>query len=218
MEKVDLVIFDMDGLMFDSERISFLSWQEAAKPYGYEISKGLFNETLGTNKETTCQLLKDHFGCEFPFEAVFASRARFSNDIIERDGLKIKPGLHELLTFLKDKKIKHALATSASRNRAEKYLQISGLEGVFDLIVCGDQVSHSKPHPEIFLKTCQKLQVKANQTLVLEDSDAGIEAAYAAGMIPVMIPDIKPPSERSKENAYRILDNLSQVMALMKRV
>jgi HAD superfamily hydrolase (TIGR01509 family) len=131
--------------------------------------------------------------------------------VINDNGVPVKPGIYELLDYLVEKKYKLALATSTSREKATNLLERAGIKDKFNVMIFGDEVVNSKPDPEIFLKASEKLGVNPEKCIVLEDSPAGIEAAYRAGMKGINIPDLKMPDEQIKKHAYKILDSLLDV-------
>lgn len=201
----------MDGLMFDTEKISFISWRDAAARYGYQIDDKIFQKTIGANLISTKDIYFKHFGSNFPVEEIISERVRISEEIIRSNGVPIKKGLYELLDYLSQSNIKKAVATSTSRKRALNLLKLAGIDGIFDYVLCGDEIEKSKPDPEIFLKVSDKLGCFPKGCLVLEDSEAGIEAAYKAGMFPIMIPDMKEPNELTQTLIFKKMDSLSDV-------
>lgn len=209
--KFELIIFDMDGLMFDTEKISFISWRDSAARYGYQIDDEIFRKTIGANLISTKDIYFKHFGSSFPIEEIISERVRISDEIIRLNGVPIKKGLYELLDYFSQINIKKAVATSTSRKRALNLLKLAGIDGEFDYVLCGDQIEKSKPDPEIFLKVSDKLGCSPKKCLVLEDSEAGIEAAYKAGMFSIMIPDMKEPNELTETLILKKLDNLLDV-------
>lgn len=209
--KFELIIFDMDGLMFDTEKISFISWRDAAARYGYQIDDEMFRKTIGANLISTKDIYFKHFGSSFPIEEIISERVRISDEIIRLNGVPIKKGLYELLDYFSQSNIKKAVATSTRRKRAMNLLKLAGIDGGFDYVLCGDEIEKSKPDPEIFLKVSDKLGCSPKKCLVLEDSEAGIEAAYKAGMFPIMIPDMKEPNELTEALIFKKLDNLLDV-------
>jgi len=214
----ELIIFDMDGLMFDTEKISFISWRDAAALYGYEIDDEIFRKTIGANLISTKDIYIKHFGISFPIEEIISERVRISEELIKLKGLPIKKGLYELLDYLNQANIKKAIATSTSRNRALKLLKLAGIDNNFDYVLCGDEIEKSKPDPEIFLKVSDKLGCSPNKCLVLEDSEIGIEAAHKAGMFPIMIPDMKEPNELIKTLIFKKMDNLLDVKCFLEEL
>jgi HAD superfamily hydrolase (TIGR01509 family) len=210
------VIFDMDGLMFDSERIAQAAWQTATLEAGYELSDQVYGRVVGRNLAGVAQELRAAFGEDFPFEAVYRRKQELVEKYIESDGLPLKPGLLELLEELDRLGVRKAIASSSSCEIIERNLRITGLspEG-FDALVGGDEVRIGKPAPEIFLRTAAALDMPPGACLVLEDSNAGIQAAHAAGMIVLMVPDQAPPDEGSRSLAYRVLPSLHAVRELL---
>lgn len=218
MKNIELVIFDMDGLMFDTERISCRVWSEVLAKHGYHYNFEIFSEMIGSNLERIKAICIKHYGADFPFDEIKLERYDLTNKIIEAEGLAIKKGLIELLAFLYPLNIKTALATSSGRDRATGLLNNCHIEKYFDYILCGDEVSKSKPDPEIFLTAAKKLSCSTNKTIVLEDSDVGIKAAYDAGMIPILIPDIKTPSKETLALAYQSFPSLLDFKAYLQKL
>lgn len=194
--------------MFDTERLVVKCWDKVGKDFNIEIPQHVVIETMGLNVVETEKVFKKHLGDNFPFYDIRAIRVKYVMDFIEKNGVPVKPGLYELLDSLEKMKILKAVATSTERDKAIKLLTSAGVAGRFDLIVCGDEVRKSKPNPDIFLNVSKKLGVNPEECLVLEDSENGIKAAYNAGMIPVMIPDIKPPINEIKEMTFKMFDSL----------
>jgi HAD superfamily hydrolase (TIGR01509 family) len=217
-QKFELIIFDMDGLMFDTEKISFVSWRDAAARYGYQINDEIFRKTIGTNLINTKNIYLKHFGNSFPIEEIISERVKITEEIIRLNGVPIKKGLYDLLNYLSQNNIKKAVATSTSRNRALNLLKLTSVDSHFDYVLCGDEIEKSKPDPEIFLKVADKLGCSPNQCLILEDSEAGIEAAYKAGMFPIMIPDMKEPNELIQKLIFKKMDSLLDVKYFLKEL
>lgn len=215
LSNIELIIFDMDGLMFDTETVSYEAWVNAAAYYNFHITKDLFERTIGTNLNKTREILVNNFGERFPFELVRDKRMAISKEIVETKGVVIKKGLYELLEYLEAKKYKMAVATSTSRSRATKLLQSANVDKYFECILCGDEIENSKPNPEIFIKVSEKLNCNVQNCVVLEDSENGILAAKNAGMIPILIPDIIQPSMEIEQLAFLKLDNLLALMEVL---
>lgn len=215
MAKVELVIFDMDGLMFDTERIYYKAWQEASKAHGYEMTWEVYTQIVARNSRYIEKVLKEIFGADLPYQAVEKMKRELSNEMVASEGIQIKKGLLELLDALEAKGIKKAVATSSQREKALHYLSLAGIKERFDDIICGDEVMESKPNPEIFVKVGARLGANPAHTLVLEDSRLGLEAGKRAGMMTVLIPDLVTPDEEMKGNANYILSALDEVIALL---
>ena len=213
---IEAVIFDMDGLMFDTEIISFACWKTAASKYGYVIIEELFLKTLGQTVERDQEIYAEYLGEDFPFEAVKNERFRLGAEYLRTNTVPIKDGLLELLAYLKNRHYKTAVATSSPREIALPLIEKAGVANFFDNIACGDEITNSKPDPEIFLTAALKLGASPERCMVLEDSEFGITAASRAGMKTVLIPDLKDPSEEIKQLAFRQYKNLKQVIQLLE--
>lgn len=184
------VIFDMDGLIFDSERIVQLSWDIAGERLGYGKLGANIYHTLGMNVARRKAYFAETYGSDFPFDT-FRSYSRLAfREYVEQNGLPMKPGLTELLDFLHTARIRTAVATSSSHDYAIGNLTSAGLASSFDGFLSGNTVTHGKPAPEIYDKACRLIHVPASQAIALEDSPNGIRSAHAAGLIPIMIPDL----------------------------
>nr|WP_303244096.1 HAD family phosphatase [uncultured Cellulosilyticum sp.] len=215
MAKVELVIFDMDGLMFDTERIYYKAWQEAAQSKGYAITWEVYTQIVARNSRYIEKVLKQLLGEALPYKEIEEDKRQRSNQMIAEEGIGIKKGLLELLDALEQKGIKKAVATSSQREKALSYLSLAGIKERFDDIICGDEVMESKPNPEIFVKVCGRLGGTPEKTLVLEDSRLGLEAGKKGGMTTVLIPDLVQPDEEMKGNADYILNSLDEVIKLL---
>lgn len=214
--KIEAIVFDMDGLLFDSERIVQRSWEEAGNQLGIKGVGDHIYHTLGMNRAGRNAYFARVIGADFPFEE-FGRRTRISfYKIVEEEGLPMKPGVRELLEYAKAEGYKMAVATSSSREYASNNLRNAGIYGYFDGAVYGDMVEHAKPDPEIYLRACEKIGSDPARSLALEDAPAGIRSAHAAGMIPVVIPDLVEPDEEILKLAYRRCETLYEVIDLLR--
>ncbi|MGN0144871.1 MAG: HAD family hydrolase [Clostridium sp.] len=211
MKNIRAVIFDMDGILIDTERISFNAFKEVLNGYNYEMSKAFYLTMIGRNTKSIKELMLKKYGCDFPFEEVYDKKVKIAVDTIERDGVIMKPGVHELIDYLNEKNYKIAVATSTRKERAHYLLEQIKIKNKVDYIICGDQVQNSKPDPEIFLKAAKGLEINPEECIVIEDSDAGILAALRAGMKGINVPDMKKPDENMKKTAFKICNNLLEV-------
>lgn len=183
------VIFDMDGLMFDTERLSSKMWYKILKKYNLPINEEFIIAIRGLNFESSRKLFYKYYETKLDFKNLKDEKNQMVFDYIISHGIPVKEGLYELLDFLKKNKIKIALATSSSRTVASKYLELAGIDSYFNAKVFGNEVSKGKPDPEIFLKALAKLHLKCEEAIVLEDSENGINAALSANIRPLWIPD-----------------------------
>ena len=209
---ISAVIFDMDGVIFDSERLVIECWKVVAEKYGIENIEEACFECLGINAALTKESMKKRYGETYRYDvykkemsAIFHSRAAGGK-------LPQKKGIKELLTFLKENQIPTAVASSTRREVVMRELEEGGLLPYFDRVICGDMVERSKPEPDIFLKACESLSIDATEAYAIEDSYNGIRAAFRAGMKPIMVPDLAEPTEEMEKLACCILPSLFEVM------
>ena len=217
MNKIEAVVFDMDGLMFDTEKLWLDSVIKTNEVYGYKVPAEVVIECMGRRKDFINQRFKEVMGQDFDTDEFRRLNKIFATEDVKENGLKIKKGLIELLEFLKSKNIKIALASSSKIDKIKQRFQEANLSmDYFEYIIGGDMVTNPKPDPMIYIKSCEVLGVKPENAIALEDSEYGIISAYKAGMKPILIPDIKCPSDEVVELAYKKLDDLSQVIDVLK--
>lgn len=214
--RIEAVVFDMDGVLFDTERICSEAWREEAKEENLGDIEVAIKGCVGLNLTDAKDFFRKEYGSNFPFDE-FHTRAgiRF-REKIAREGLPIKKGVKEILTYLKSAGYPIALASSTSKRGVLEHLQKSGLTGYFEEIIGGDMVEHSKPQPDIYLKACRALHVDPQNAIAIEDSPNGIRAAYAAGMLPVMVPDLITPTPEIEALLYAKCESLLEVKELIK--
>lgn len=216
-DKMEAVVFDMDGVIFDSENLYIQCWQTVAEKYGISGVEEVCYECLGINAALTREIFLQHFGEEFPYDEYSKETSALFHKQAEGGKLAQKPGVRELLGYLKETGVKVALASSTRKAVVVKELEEGGLLQYFDEIVGGDMVSRSKPDPDIFLKACENLGIAPRNAFAVEDSHNGIRAAYRAGMKPVMVPDLAAPTEEMENIAHIILPSLSEVRAYFEK-
>ena len=215
--KIQAIIFDMDGLMFDSERFWLEKGQELIKKFGYVSDISVVKKALGTNKEKTKEIFLEAYSKDFPFDDFYDEYVAYILEIVKKEGTPIKKGLISLIKYLKENNYKMAIASSSKYDKIYSYVDNANIDrNIFDVIMSGQNVKRSKPDPEIFLKTIQELNVKPENTLILEDSNNGIKAAYNSGAIPILIPDLDIITEENEKLVYKKLNNLSEVIQLLE--
>ena len=188
------VIFDMDGLMLDTERVARIAWNEAARLSGMEMTDALFESMIGRPDKDSIQLLRDAFGPEFDVEAAALACGGLFEDYINAHGIPLKPGVFEILDDLSARKIPLAVATSTRNPIASLRLNQAGLRNYFSILVTGNEVASGKPAPDIYLEAVRRLGIDAATSFALEDSHAGVRSAHGAGLKVIMVPDILPPT------------------------
>lgn len=213
---IKAVIFDMDGLMIDSERVTYDGYVVECGKLGETMDKEFYKQLLGRPVPSILQLFRDHFGQSFPIEQVIKDVHVYVERVFEEEGVPVKDGLVELLGYLKSHGYRTIVATSSARDRVDRILSLSGLAGYYDSSICGNEVQNGKPHPEIFLKACEKLGVSPCEALVLEDSEMGILAASSADIPVICVPDMKYPEEEFAAKTTRIVDSLHAVSGLLE--
>ena len=212
---VELVIFDMDGLMIDTEPLSKEGWRLALAYYGFEMHEELFSQLLGRNLTTARQLMCGYYGPDFDFDAVREKRTAFVEAHIKEQGISMKKGLLHILDCLDQMGVKKCIATSTEWEGMENKLGQLGLLSRFDGFVTGDQVKLSKPNPEIFLKAASLVGIDPVNCIVLEDSPAGVAAAYEAGMRSIVIPDMAQPDQETLGKVYARCEDLIEAAELI---
>ena len=212
------IIFDMDGLMFDTEKMWLEAFILAGKEIGYELTSELHNKIMGTNKESQTRILQEELGSDFPCEKFYYVHRNIMDEMIEKYGVSAKTGLIDLLNYLVDNNYTLAIASSNSEKVILNNLKLNEIDSnIFTVIVNGNMTTIGKPSPDIFLKTCELLRTNPKDVIVLEDSNNGIKAAYDAGCIPVLVPDINVITEDSKQMASVICKDLYEVLNMLKK-
>lgn len=205
------IIFDMDGVIFDSERAMLWSLQEVCKRKGIKDVTPFYNDCIGVTREKTVQIFQAVYGADFDVEAYMQEGSEIYHERYDGGRMPIKEGAKEILSYLKEEGYLIALASSTKRKSVERQLRDAGLLSYFPVLVCGDMVQRSKPAPDIFLCAAKELGVEPEECFVIEDSYNGIRAAASAGMKAFMVPDMLPPNEEMDRLSYRIMTNLLEV-------
>ena len=211
---VTAVVFDMDGLMFDTERLARDAWRRAMAEHDYTLSDDLYLTVVGRTLEDTCRLFVETLGPALPIADIEAARVRYLGEMLE-PGAPLKPGLPALLDGFDDLGLPMAVASSTARGEVERRLAGVGLRERFRATVGGDEVTHGKPAPDLLLLAAERLGAASDQCLVLEDSEAGVQAAASAGMTTVMVPDLVPPSQAAISRAAAVVPSLSHVLGVL---
>ncbi|MBR1855864.1 MAG: HAD family phosphatase [Oribacterium sp.] len=216
------VIFDMDGVIFDSERSLMDCWIETSVRYGVdkERMERTYIKCIGTNDNQTREIYESEFLGELGSQqlnslwddSVGLYKSRYSDGL-----LPVKKGVREILSFLKERNIIVGIASSSKHETILRQLDIAGISDYFSAVVGGDSVKISKPNPEIYLLACNALDVAPSETFAIEDSFNGIRAAHAAGMRPVMVPDIVEPDDEMKSLSEAICGSLVDAMNYLSR-
>ncbi len=217
---IKAVVFDMDGVIFDSEKLYRKHWKISGKDIGIseEEMEIVCNKLAGATKEVNGVMMKERFGQDFDYIAFRQITMDRMDEDIREHGIDIKSGVIELFDYLKKNDIKMALATSTSRERATRNLKNAHLYQYFDKLVFGDSIVHGKPAPDIYLAACRELGVEPEEAIGVEDSINGVMSSHNAGLYTIMVIDlIQPTAEIRDVYADKILDNLTEIIELMER-
>lgn len=211
MQLPSLFIFDMDGLIFDTERVFMNFLKEVMEENGYHLTEEQYIRTLGLSRNDCIDVMKEMFGADYPcWEISGVTRERL-DVYAERNPMPEKPGIRSLLRRIRQAGIHCCIASSSPQKTVEIYLKTSHLDPYFDFIMSGEELTHSKPDPEVFLKCLHHYQIPAEKAVVLEDSEPGILAATRAGIPVICIPDMKEPANELKPLCLAIADDGSCV-------
>ncbi|MBO5177378.1 MAG: HAD-IA family hydrolase [Lachnospiraceae bacterium] len=211
------VVFDMDGLMFDTERLAILAWDYAGEKMGLGKAGYMVYKTLGVTVSASNQIWIEEFGDRYNEEELWKYTREFNSDFYAKNKVPVKKGLYVLLDYLKENGYKLAVASSTSKRGVERNLKSAGVLEYFDAIICGDMVEKSKPEPEIYLKACEALGVEPAEALALEDSRNGLLSAYRAGMKVIMVPDLWEADEEVKAFLWNMCNDLEEVKVFLEK-
>jgi beta-phosphoglucomutase len=210
------VIFDMDGLVLDTETTYFVAWQQTAKAMGYTLSESFCLSLSGLHYKDIELKLIDWCGANFNLHTFNHLSGIFWRKHVNTHGIKIKQGFIQLLEFIDQQQIPYCLATNSQAINAYECLELAGIEDIFSIIITRDDVERGKPAPDIFFKAAELLQVPISQCLVLEDSYAGIEAASRAGAFSVFVPSTEPVDPMAAELCDLMLIDLAHTLMALK--
>lgn len=213
--KIKGVISDMDGVILDTEKLYARFWCEAANFYGYPMERSHALSIRSMARPLAIERLKSYFGEDFDYYAVHSKRIELMDKYIEENGIEAKPGAELMLAYLKENGYRVALATATGYERTKEYLERLGLFKYFDEIVCAAMVECGKPAPDIYLYAAEKLGLRPQECIALEDSQNGIKSASSAGCKTVMVPDLDEPADEIKPLLYDVADGLVDVIRIL---
>jgi HAD superfamily hydrolase (TIGR01509 family) len=214
--RVEAVVFDMDGVIFDTEALDIVCWREMAARHGLKCPDQPCHDAMGANMRRVREIFLAYYGQDFPFDAYQEEWLLTIREMTEHGAIRLMKGVRELLSYLKKTGVAIALASSTERERVMRELRLFDLDPYFNAIICGDMVHRSKPDPDIYLMACREAGVRPECAFAIEDSYNGIRSAHAAGMHPIMVPDLLPPDQEMAEKAEVILPDLLAVIAYLR--
>ena len=212
------VLFDMDGLVIDTEKHYQKAWIQAAKEMGFNMT---VNEQLylrSCTKKYAEPIMQKFFGTDFDYDKVRDRRKEIMDEELKKFGIEKKPYVDEILDFLKEKGIKRALVTATPEKRAREYLKETKLENKFDQIICADMVKNSKPDPDVYLFACKQVNYNPSDCLALEDSPNGVRSANSAGVDVIMVPDLSEPDEETAKIILKRAGSLKDVISFLQEL
>ena len=205
------VVFDMDGVLFDTEVVCMKAWMAIAEKNGLPDMEEIFPQCIGLNSNDSRQIVLKAYGEDFDYPAFRQQSSEWLQEYMAENGLPVKPGAPQILEWLKGAGYAIGLASSTRSSSVYRYLEQSGLKGYFSVVITGDMIEHSKPRPDIYLMACDRLGVQPEEAYAIEDSPNGIRSAHAAGMCPIMVPDMIEPDEEMKRLSFLIRKDLFEV-------
>ncbi|WP_434634564.1 HAD family hydrolase [Chromobacterium sp. CV08] len=212
----DALLFDMDGLMLDTERISNETWRRAGAELGIEIREEMLLAMVGMSMARCVRFVADYLGDARQADQLQQGSHRHYSHMLQHEEIPLKTGIVELLEWARAEGIPRAVATSTRRQIADLKLARSGLGAFFEISTAGDEVEHTKPAPDVYLDVAAKLGVAPGRCLVLEDSSFGLQAGVAAGARVIMVPDLLVPSAEDRAAALAVCGDLRQALALIR--
>lgn len=218
MYRPELFIFDMDGLMFDTERISVPCWRAIGRKYGIDMEDSFFDTIFGMNNAKIKEIFLQTHGADFPYDAFHDEKKAMQLAIYHEKGAPAEPGLQECLDYARQEGIRCAVASSSAEETVRLLLHKAGLESYFCHIQSGDAMAHSKPAPDIFLAVCRTLGVRPERALVLEDSGNGLKAAAAAHIPSIWVPDLVRVEPAVAATAWHTCQTLAGVPPLIQNL
>lgn len=213
---VKAVVFDMDGLLLDTEKLLIKFWIQAANEAGFPMTRETALSLRSLHRSFAIPFLKETFGEDFDYLKIRSRRMELMSGYLSENPLELKKGAEELLGYLRESGIPAAVCTATDIDRAADYLKRAGIYGFFTDIVCAANVEKGKPEPDIYLYCAEKLGISPNDCIALEDSPNGVRSAAAAGFKTIMIPDLSEPDDELMHLIYAKAESLSEVIGIIK--
>lgn len=209
------IIFDLDGTLIDTEKLYRKYWPMALADYGYELSDDRALELRSLGRPFAPAKFKEWYGEDFNYDLVRQRRKEYVEGHIAENGIELRPGVIDLLDYLKAKKITTAIATATDLERTTKYLEMTGINGRFEQIICATMVEHGKPAPDIYKYACEKLNANPANCYAVEDAPNGVKSAYSAGLNVIFVPDQAPSDAELKKMLFAEVPRIDMIRKLI---
>ena len=211
------VILDLDGVLIDTESISKRAWTQAATEFDFEISDTMYSSIVGHSVKSARIKIEAFTDGTVDMDAYMERAAAIYLGELYANGVRTQPGVHELFEFLDRNQLKTAIATSTIKQHAEWKLESAGLHGIVEDVITGDQTERGKPAPDLFLLAADAIAIDPVECVVVEDAEAGIIGASAAGMTPIMVPSTASPTVTTEQLAHSIVPTLYDVVRVLRQ-
>lgn len=208
---IKAIVFDMDGVLFDTEKVGVQAWNLVGDKLGIDDVDYLISNCRGLNEEDTKRFINEKYNGKFSGEECLKLLHKNHSAIIKESGVPLKKGVYELLSYLKDNKYTIALASSTRKEIVINYLKEVDILKYFDAIVTGDMIKKGKPEPDIYLRACKEINKDPKDCIAIEDSFNGIKSAYRAGMNVIMVPDMVEATDEIEKLLYKKFESLLEV-------
>ncbi|MBR4462242.1 MAG: HAD family phosphatase [Erysipelotrichaceae bacterium] len=215
---IKLIVFDMDGLLVDSERQIYVRvGMEVSEEIGHPVAQEFLISLMGGSWDSYLRHFKEEYGEDYPIDAYWDRYSERIRYIVENEQLRLRPGAQEILAFCKENGIRTAIATTTKQEMTEKVLKNTGIGHYFDFVINGSMVSHSKPDPELFLKAIAHFDLPIEEALVFEDGHNGAQAAIRGHCRYIMVQDLAHLTEEDKSNAIMVIDDIRKAIPYIRK-
>ena len=212
------VLFDMDGVLVDSERLAMEYMFKACEHFGFELRKDDFLALRSNTDEYCYEYYRERYGPGFDFYEIRDYRRKIMDEFVEREGLPLKPGVMEALESVRKAGLKLAVATSTHYGRAMDKLRLAGIADRFDMVISASMVEHGKPAPDVYLHAAEMVGEAPEDCIAVEDSPNGVASAHAAGCSVVIVPDLTEPNEEMRSKGTWVIRSLEELPRIIEGI
>lgn len=212
LNNIKAFIFDLDGTLIDTEKIYRQIWPKAVAQLGHVFTDEMYLSMRSLGRPYSPARFKEYFGESFDYDEARRIRKGMFDEYVAKNGIQVKKGAAELISFLHSKNIITAIATATDLDRANEYLEKTGLSGMFDRVISATMVDEGKPSPKVYLYACEQLSLKPSECVAVEDAPNGIKSAYGAGLNVIMVPDLTGPDDEIMPMLSAKADSLDEII------